>query len=191
MTAPVVDMVRTMVGGQWRCEWRAQCDQCGAVETRHWGDLSDPRLAEKKFKARGWTFGKVAVCSACTAKPKHPPRQRATAQTKVSPMTDRKPNPPQPRNLTIEERARVRETLEVYFDAEKGFYTDGYSDKRVGQELDLPWASVAKFRDFAFGPIRSHPLLEEIRTGIAAVEKTLATLKTKAADLEQRLTRAA
>ncbi|KAA5603006.1 hypothetical protein F1188_20185 [Roseospira marina] len=187
MTPRAVEHVRTQVANQWRTEWRLQCDQCGAMARRHWRDLSDPQIAEKNFKTQGWVIGKAVTCPACSAQKHKTPAPPGAERKRTDRMTTERKTSQKPRDLTVEERGRVRDALDVYFDAEKGFYTDGYSDQQVGRELDLPWASVAAFRDLAYGPIRSDPILEEVRAGLVAVEKTLAGLKAKAATLEQRL----
>jgi hypothetical protein len=85
-------------------------------------------------------------------------------------------DPKQPRSLTVPERTKVRDLLDVYFDAAKGAFTDDYSDQRIGKETDLPWASVAAYREVAYGPLRVDPATQGLRKELTKIGNLAAKL---------------
>jgi hypothetical protein len=64
---------------------------------------------------------------------------------------------PPPRTLTAHERTKVRQLLDGHFDELKGQYLEGYDDKRIGEECNVPWALVTQIRELAYGPIKEDP----------------------------------
>lgn len=77
------------------------------------------------------------------------------------------------RDPTHEERFKIRRALETHFDDAQGAYLDGWSDQRIGKELNLPWAMVSKIREAAFGPIRVDPELVALRAEAAKLAAQL------------------
>lgn len=80
------------------------------------------------------------------------------------------------RRLTAHEKARVRSALDSHFDDQLGRYIDGYSDERVGKELDLPWALVTELREFAYGPLKDDPAIAAVKAEVEALRGELVTL---------------
>ena len=62
-----------------------------------------------------------------------------------------------PREPTIEERIKIRNLLDQHFDDSAGYYLDDMSDQKIGAEVNVPWAIVARMREAAYGPIRTDP----------------------------------
>ncbi len=59
-------------------------------------------------------------------------------------------------------RKRIRDFLDGHFDEQKGSYLDGYSDEKAGTQLQIPWAWVKDYREFAYGPLKVDPALSEL-----------------------------
>ena len=98
------------------------------------------------------------------------------------------------RELTPEERQRVRTLLDSQFDDSKGIYLEGYSDQRVGEEAKVPWSSVRKMREAAYGPLKTVPELDALATEqrmiqgkIAEITTTLTALQAQSNDLAKRI----
>lgn len=94
---------------------------------------------------------------------------------------------PVPRKLSPDEKLRVRNLLDKQFDESKGAYVTGYSDQRVGEEANVPWASVRELREAAYGPLRSVPELEALRGEAERVVAAAKALEKLAASLTQRI----
>ncbi len=107
-----------------------------------------------------------------------------------------KPAPPKaeptlPREATTAERVKVRALLDANFDDAAGRYLDGYSDQRIGEEVGVPWAIVARIREVGYGPIKVDPEIDAIRSEMAKLrtENDLWAKSTaaKLRDLEDRI----
>ena len=72
-------------------------------------------------------------------------------------------------------KTRIRALLDKHFDDSRGAYLDGYSDQRVGAELDVPWKAVADLREVAYGPLREDP-------EVAAIKASIETMSVKLGD---------
>lgn len=81
-----------------------------------------------------------------------------------------------PREPTAQERAKIRTALETHFDDATGCYLDGYSDQRIGTDLNLPWAMVTKIREAAYGPIRVDPEIAGLRAEMTAIGSKIEAL---------------
>jgi predicted nucleic acid-binding Zn-ribbon protein len=98
------------------------------------------------------------------------------------------------RELTVDEKRRVRGLLDANFDDAAGIYLDGYSDQRIATEADVPRACVRQLREASYGPIKRHPELDAIEAQIAearAVAETarqeIATAQATAAKAESAI----
>jgi hypothetical protein len=109
----------------------------------------------------------------------------------LSPTTGYRSEPPAanavvvagPRSLTTDEKMKVRNLLDNKFDDKEGRYLEDYSDQRIGAECDVPWASVAAFREFAYGPIREDPRIAGLRQEFADLRARLARAEEQLAEL--------
>ncbi len=178
-----VVMVRTASGT--RRVARLWCAECGetldlTLSTSHHADD-----VVKRAVAKGWTCDKNrasrTLCPECKVRPV---RKKPQPAAKPIPTKVRKENPVTTtpvRAATPDERMRIRHKLDEVFDDAKGMYLDGYTDQRVAEELTLPRKMIERIREAAYGPVRTAPEIEDLRTD-------LATLTAKAAELTKRLT---
>ncbi len=80
--------------------------------------------------------------------------------------------------VPIEARARARRLIEQFFRESDGFYTNGYTDRRIADEATVPVEIVAQIRDLMFGPLNpKFARMAEINDQIAALQAELALLK--------------
>lgn len=189
-------IVSAMADGRRRYSARMVCRCCGAHhDLALANNARSPNFVADKARQLGWdarpdrpAAWRCAACVSATPKPDPDEPLRKVLPMKPQPVT---PKPATVREATPEEKRRVREKLDGYFDEAKGMYLDGYSDQRVGKELDLPWAMVAKLREAAYGPIRADPEIEGIKAGIATLTAEAAKLATRLEAVEKRFRGAA
>lgn len=178
---------RLVAGGEYRPFACAACHACGTNKEIRQGDRSNnPEAVEKKFRAEGWEFSawnpREITCPQCIAKRRDTRRgesgRKGEGEKAVPTLTLNTPasadavRPPNKTELTVEERALVRNLLGGCFDEKAGQYSEGWSDQRVAREAgDLPHKLVADLRDLAFGPVRSVSEIEVLRADLAALEK--------------------
>lgn len=181
---------RPVPGGEFRPFACASCHACGAhKELRMPSQSNNPEAVEKKFRAEGWAFSawsaREITCPTCLEKrgerrrgESGRPADRAKEEgaevvtlTLKSQPVDAAVRPPNKTELTVEERAKVRNILAGTFDEAVGQYSEGWSDQRVAEEAGgLPPKLVADLREIAFGPVRSVSEIEVLRTDLAALE---------------------
>lgn len=94
------------------------------------------------------------------------------------------------RPLTVDERVGVRNLLDTHFDDKAGAYLNSYSDQRIGKEVNVPWAAVAKMREAAYGPLKSNPELDAIAKMIETMETKLKSLDAIVVDARKAADRA-
>lgn len=184
--------------GTSRTVARLWCAGCGehldVTVTGH----NNPALIETKAIQAGWTFHRNLArkirCPACARRPEptqgpaprpHPPtptKGDAMARPAVPPAVPAAtvagkgvPEIPaaQPRDLTPDERTKARLFLDGVFDDQRGCYLEEWSDRTAGEHLGIPWASLARYRDIAFGPIRLDPEVLAIKEEVARLSAVL------------------
>lgn len=160
----------------------ATCFSCKRKESIRWNHPNAPDPVARTFRNRGWLFDKHnlkgCICPKCQESKDMAvrPAKRCTAATPTERCIDNivslaaeaialKP-------LTPEQRQRVRHALDQHFDDSKGVYLDGKSDKLLGEELGIPWRHVQDLREFAYGPLRGDPALDELETRVAELVAT-------------------
>jgi hypothetical protein len=170
-----------------------QCSKCGKDSHFTCPNEEHPGRIARHFHDLGWDFDpykpRSCICPDCKKKPTTQVASVTTVEEKlmatITPLTTITPA------LTTAAKARVRRLLDEHFDDEAGRYIEGYSDQRIGQEADVPWAAVAAMREAAYGPLRADPRIDRL-------EQTLLDLKTRVsgavaqmekaqADLNQRI----
>jgi hypothetical protein len=67
----------------------------------------------------------------------------------------------------------IFEALEMYWSSEKGQYTGGYSDEKIGLEMGLPSAVIVKVRKEAFGDFKFDPEIEALMTEAKALSEKI------------------
>jgi len=153
-------------GNRWRKCWTIKCSECGKEDTKFWVDLEDEQIAAKNFGNAGWDM-RFTVCPACIRKARNKRLKARQRKPKVVPMTPLKAVPDEPRKLTRDERSKIRDALEQRFDDAHGCYRDGYSDQKIGKDLNIPWSHVRDIREAAFGAIESDPVLDGLKSDLA------------------------
>lgn len=150
------------------------CAGCGTERAERFPNFNvSPQHAAKRARRDGWIAEPDQAganhCPACilarrakAAGDKPEPKKETTdVTTTVTSM--QKPAAALPRDPTQQERVKIRGMLDQHFDDATGCYLDGWSDQRIGADLNVPWAIVAKIREAAYGPIKVDPELAGLR----------------------------
>lgn len=91
----------------------------------------------------------------------------------------------------IAAQAKMFGLLQTHFDAEKGCYLNGYSDKKIAEETGVAPDLVAGVRSQAFGEIKEPAEIAQLASDIdvlaSLIEETVAPLRTELAALKTRL----
>ena len=165
------EIIQHIRAGAKTLEARMQCSRCPAhITISMSGQQHNPEFVAKKFREKGWAAdGRVArkcICPGCLKAKKESGGGVADVELqniklgKIS-MAPRN----EPRALTADEKGKVRLLLDAHFDDSIGAFLDGYSDQRIGDEVNVPWAAVAKMREAAYGEIRTPPeILNALQT---------------------------
>lgn len=123
-------------------------------------------------------------CPRCSgAGPQHqkaPWQEKLAALSLVKKDTDMAADKPSGlREPTQQERIKVRQILDQHFDDEAGYWLNGYSDQKAGEEIGVPWAMVTRIREAAYGPIRLDADTAALKTELAQIGRELAALTEK------------
>lgn len=167
---------RTDAGHIIRYALRIHCSDCGAFEVIKVpfgaGSSCSQEPADRGFRAKGWRVGrnrKLDVCPACQERVKP---EAEVIQLKPNPA----PEPPKaepPRELSREDRRIIISKLDTIYMDERTGYADGWTDKRVAEDLGVPLAWVASLREENFGPENVNT---EARLFVARVEAMVAKI---------------
>ena len=180
-------------------------------------------LVERHARNAGWLFNKnvasKCVCPSCylgdhaepekDAPPSQPIPETALAaafvaavnkETQVMPQSipprlgSSLPSGPKPIGApTPQQKMKMREQLDGFYDENLKGYLDGHTDKTIADLCGVPWAWVRDLRDVAYGPLEvdaelqeireQHRQLGEMRDGFS---RTLTRLEERIARLEQK-----
>lgn len=157
--------------------YRYACQRCPAVwEYSNQNITLAPDFISKRATQEGWLappfHGRVR-CPACRqSSNRRGERPGDTTMTKPEAPIAQAPRPV-PREPTGDERFRIRGLLDSHFDDKVGAYLGDWSDQRIGTELNLPWAIVAKIREAAYGPIRVDPEMAKLTAEQAGLKARL------------------
>lgn len=88
------------------------------------------------------------------------------------------------RELTPEQKFRLRQELDQSFDDSAGCYLDGRTDHTVSEKLGIPRAIVIEFRELMYGPLKEDPLITTLRNGLAEAKKAMASIQSDVAKME-------
>lgn len=169
-----------------------RCGICGKAEFAAAGNRPGGAAeiwAASRFASRNWKVGQkpdLDRCPECAARERAEWRARkAKARQKERQMQQTLPSGAEaPRTMDFDDRRIINRKLEeVYLDATSG-YGDGWSDKRVAEDLGVPRAWVKELREQNFGPARDN---EEIRAFLKDFDAAAA----KVADIDKRARSAA
>lgn len=155
---------------------RLTCCICDAHHDITAGTLSGEGIA-KRFRAIGWDVDNRgvhrALCPSCVSRKKE--KATVTTKTAAAPAAESAAD----REPTSDQRAAIRRLLDANFDDKVGAYLDGYSDQRIGKELNVPWSWVQRLREAAYGPIRVDPALTRLQESIQALQGEMANMDTR------------
>jgi hypothetical protein len=184
--------------GAWRGVARFVCS-CGATHEQplNRGGLN-PEAIAKRAALAGWKadafHASVATCPTCQAKDR---RGEKPGEKPIMSTGMREPTP--------QERVKIRNVLDTYFDDAAGCWLDDFSDQKAGEQIGVPWAMVTRIREAAYGPIRVDPELVAMRNDhkrvmeqadklareMEKITKELAAMKSRLDDWTAKRTKAA
>jgi hypothetical protein len=209
---------RLMPDGQRRGHVGIECKTCGREE---WRIAKNPGLGNRIFTSEGWHLGSRRghdECPTCVEARLMPAEKRKTItlkpmkkETEVVPTTATTPAPPMrvngskppteipvaepPRQPTWADNRRIRQDLDLAYDADAGRYFNNNTDESVAQRLNVPRAWVSTIREL-YGPDRCEDddlrakalisVLEAARKSAAEAEKA-ATVALEQADAASRM----
>jgi hypothetical protein len=187
---PSYTMSKVFRDGGYRNIVRFRCAKCDRSEALVWTTGNNPDFIKRRALTMGWLFDPFqrssCVCPDCHKRgggnmPQTPPKNVVELKTTefVKEVTVR--------NLTTDEKARVRGLLDEHFDDSTCRYIDGYSDKRIGEELEVPWSAVMQIREFAYGPIKEDERLVIIRAEAKALSERIDRFCTEITGVSKRL----
>jgi hypothetical protein len=196
-------------------EWRGSafvhlfvmsCSTCSFTDRIHLQDSISPAGVHQKLRKRGWLTNErkraKCFCPICATKPKEKttvnanvtitPKSELAARQSPAPVVDRVELSSAAmqqllREPTMFEIRRIIEAVGIYFDETEGRYTKGYSDQKIGEELNLPWAMVQKVRDQSGYKLKIDPEVAKLSSDIATVKEMLADLERRHSTLTKRL----
>lgn len=166
------------------------CKGCGAVldlPMEGHGSMP-PEGYAKRAVAKGWlahpTKRARIFCQTCaTARPNNDP----DSELKKMSVTPLPTSIPPTREITADERLRIRNALDKNFDDGVGCYLDDMSDDRIATQLGVPRVFVERMREAAYGPIRVDPVLAGLRAELAQSKRELDAAKATLSKLESVL----
>jgi len=202
-----------MHGGRYRPICSVSCARCERVDSFGWHAGYEPVLLSRRMRSKGWDFdpyhAKHCVCPDCKRKGRYtmpepaPIPVAAAAALADAPLPNGPPSPAPPkpagdksetpspgrgaRALTPDEKSRIRRLLDEHFDEELGNYLDGYSDQRIGREVDVPWSAVTHIRELAYGPIREDQRITQLRNELLTIKEYQAATQRRITEFEQKL----
>ncbi len=173
---PSYDLIKRKDGRTTVTTVTVSCAKCAEQHIQPWNAGHHPTLIKKRMLTLGWEFDpfskKGCICPNCNKrghpkqpKPIQPSQEEAVEVSSPEPFIQEDVDDMQTtlRDLTPDERARVRHLLDHHFDDTRGRYLEGYTDKRVGEEANVPWAAVKKLRDAAYATLREDERMTELR----------------------------
>lgn len=159
---------------------RIKCSRCEAFADVSANTTGGSRAHDdilKIWKRGGWEIGNNSnrdFCPDCMSAKRAARRQPSKPEptemspeplnAQVIPMPEPSRLPPQPpRQPSFDERRLILAKLEETYVDEKTGYGEGWTDKRVAEDLGIPRKWVEDLRDANFGPTRDN---EEIRAAL-------------------------
>lgn len=134
--------------------FRIHCSGCTAKHDHYLQPGCAPAPAFRSARTKGWEVddkGRHAWCPKCLKGNKTPMDASTNA---------------------MRQQVEMVRLLDLHFDSATGAYADGWSDAAISKATKLAEAAVVKFREAAYGPLRS-PELEEALRQIIEVRKKL------------------
>ncbi|KQY27196.1 hypothetical protein [Rhizobium sp. Root482] len=176
---PIERMAPAEVGGA-SLAYQIRCGGCGGLAyypLKRGVKKRTPESILQHFRGYGWDVGRTARLDRCPECLKRNP----LFQQETKPMTTSQKGPAAnvvalkadaPPTMTPADRQIVFARIGDFYSGHG--YTQGWTDKKVGADLNVPVAWVREIRDMMFGPEGSNPLLDEFLKGQAAFEREVA-----------------
>lgn len=146
-----------------------ECKCCSNREAISLRKHLPPEVIAKKFGTMGWDVNRTnGTCPACKIAEKQAPKQAPKQEAEMVIVAPKKPvEPVQAKTVSLAEPTMrqmrdIFEALEMYWSSDNGHYTGGYSDEKIGLEMGLPSAVIAKVRKEAFGDFKLDPEIEAL-----------------------------
>jgi len=159
-------------GGATTMAAQLECKSCQSREVVSLRKHLPPEVIAKKFGMMGWDVNRTnGTCPACKMADKPAPKQEAEMVI-VAPKQQVEAVKAKPVSLaepTMRQMRDIFEALEMYWHSPSGQYTGGYSDEKIGLEMGLPSAVIAKVRREAFGDFKLDPEIEALMAEAKAV----------------------
>uniref|UniRef100_A0AB74UMI7 Modular polyketide synthase n=1 Tax=Caulobacter phage BL57 TaxID=3348355 RepID=A0AB74UMI7_9VIRU len=124
-----------------------QREKKGAGSRRYWASMTPEERSQRQKDAAAVRLGRKPPASAFKPLPLKPEIESLPQET----VADPKP----PRAATPAENRRIIEALDTHYNTLKQCYIGAWTDKKVADELNLPWAWVAEMRERVYGPERN------------------------------------
>ena len=157
-----IQIIRTVVDGRTVQVARSVCAACEGH-----GDIRQPagttaEAIQAAFEAKGWTgFGTRPLCPACSRTTRKPEDTSMLPRQKITKAAMDQMPAPTPRQVVAIADALAERLAE-------GRYRPGWSDHRIGADLKLPAALVAKVREDLHGPLKGDPEIDALRGDLTA-----------------------
>lgn len=90
-----------------------------------------------------------------------------------------------PTPLTSDQRVQIRNLLDKHFDDSVGYYLDGYSDRRIADEIDVPRVHIEQIREAAYGPLRVNPAVTQMQNDISILRREIEAQQQQLAKLQE------
>ncbi len=157
-----IQTIRTVAGGRTVQVARSVCAACeGHDEIRQPLDIPAEAI-QAVFEAKGWTgFGQRLLCPACTRATRKPEDTPMLPRQKITQAAMDQMPAPTPRQVVAIADALAERLAE-------GRYRPGWSDHRLGDDLKIPAALVAKVREDLHGPLKGDPEIDALRGDLTA-----------------------
>lgn len=195
---------RVNVPGTRKMHFMIKCD-CGEELTKNYKANMPPEALTRMMRQTGWLLSHrhSPICPGCQKKEKTPVAPKPTEQVPLKSTAAVKENAvvrfAESVNKTAENglekmgfdkggntieinpkiARQVYSLLENVFDEAQGRYEKGWSDERIGKQLDVATNAVEKIRREAYGEIREDPKIVALREDLESLKKDLAKAEEK------------
>lgn len=202
--------------GDMRPFAKGTCAECGNRQRINVTNVGNrPALIQQLFSRVGWDFDahkpSKCFCPGCVRKrierragesPKDPvpvpakPRipglmdnvKAGLAETaRITVSSPKKDEARTLKDLAAAQKSSLRTALESYFDPDSGQYSDGMNDHTISEELGIPRALVAEFRDTFYGELKQDPEIMAFVQQMEEAKKVLANLQSTFNKMELKL----
>ena len=174
-----IQTIRTVADGRTVQIARGVCAACQGHDELRQSPGTPAETLQAAFEARGWTgFGHRPLCPACSRTTRKSEDARMLPRQKITKAAMDQMPAPTPRQVVT-----IADALAEHLD--DGRYRPGWSDHRIGDDLKLPAALVAKVREDLHGPLKGDPEIEALRGDLDAWISIGADLRGRLDRLEQ------